>query len=273
VARFERDTAVRREGDRLLATLSPAWEVWGPFGGYVVAVALRAMGAATELRRPASFACSFLSVARFGDVELDVKTLRRGKRSHALRVEMSQGGEPILCAQGWAVADGMDGLVHEHATMPDVLPPDRVPSFAERAPNYDEWYPIWRSVDGKPTVWSEERRPPIWHTWMRLVETPPLDDPFLEAARTAMWMDMMMWNAAVGPHGFPISHLAPSLDLGIVFHGAAPKDEWLLCDSVAPIARDGVVGCTGRLWTPGGALVASGTSTLMCRPNPMAAKG
>jgi acyl-CoA thioesterase len=164
VGHFERDTDVRREGGVLRATLSPDWEVWGPLGGYVAAVALRALGASTDLRRPAIFACTFLSVARFGDVDLHVRTLRRGKRSHALQVDMTQEGSPILSALGWAVSDGMSGLAHAH--------------------------------------------------------------------------------------------------------GAAPHDEWLLCDAHAPVGSDGLLGCTGRVWSPGGALLASGTSTLFCRPNP-----
>ena len=88
MADFAADTAVHRlgvDGDvtRLRAELSPAWEVWGPVGGYVAAIALRALAAGTELPRPASFHCNFLSVARFGAVDLEVATLRRGKRSHA----------------------------------------------------------------------------------------------------------------------------------------------------------------------------------------------
>ena len=70
---FAADTAVEPVAGapgRYRATLSPEWEVWGPLGGYVAATALRAMGAATELPRPASFQCAFLSVGRFEPVEI-----------------------------------------------------------------------------------------------------------------------------------------------------------------------------------------------------------
>jgi hypothetical protein len=111
-------------GGRLRAELSPAWEVWGPVGGYVAAIALRALAAETELPRPASFHCDFLSVAKFGAVDLEVATLRRGKRSHALRVAMTQQQAPILVATAWFVADGMTGLQHESGVAPDLAPPD-----------------------------------------------------------------------------------------------------------------------------------------------------
>jgi acyl-CoA thioesterase len=104
---------------------------------------------------------------------------------------------------------------------------------------------------------------------MRLLETPKLDDPFLEAARTVLWMDLMMWNAATPPHHpGPLTHLAPNLDLAVLFHDAAPEEEWLLCDAHAPRATGGLVGCDGRVWTADGRLLASGTSHLFCRPNP-----
>ncbi len=49
------DTAGRRLGDgRFEATLSRDWEIWGPNGGDVAAVALRAAGAAAGPSRPAA---------------------------------------------------------------------------------------------------------------------------------------------------------------------------------------------------------------------------
>jgi acyl-CoA thioesterase-2 len=273
MADFSLDTAVTGEAGRYRATLSPEWEVWGPLGGYVAALALRAMGAESPLRRPASFSCLFLSVARFGAVELAVTTLRQGKRSRALQVQITQEGTPILSAHGWTIAEGSQGFEHDDAKMPSVPKPEELRSFRDLAETYDEWYPVWRAIDGRPAVWRDEPGPPVWHTWMRLCATPNLEDPFLEAARTLMWMDLMMWNAATPPHQpWPVTHLAPNLDLSVLFHGAAPTEEWLLCDAHAPLARDGLVGCHGRVWTRSGRLLASGTSHLFCRPNPQYAE-
>ena len=270
MADFAVDTAVHRMGPgRYRAELAAAWEVWGPIGGYVAAVALRALAAASELPRPASFHCDFLSVARFGAVDLDVATLRRGKRSHALRVAMQQGDTPILSATAWFVDAGMSGLEHEHVARPEVPQPDALKSFSELADNYADWYPFWRSADGRP-VQGEEPHPPHWHAWMRLPDTQRPLDPVTEAGRMLLWMDMMMWNAADAPHPWPPPYLAPNLDLSASFHDFAPAEEWLLCDAHAPVARDGVIGCHGHLWTPDGRLVASGNATLFCRPNPLA---
>ena len=52
---LEVDTRVERRGDGFVAQLSRDWEVWGPNGGYVASIALRAAGAVSRFRRPASF--------------------------------------------------------------------------------------------------------------------------------------------------------------------------------------------------------------------------
>lgn len=277
MANFATDTALTGSVGRYKARLSPHWEVWGPFGGYVAAIALRAMGMETRLTRPASISCQFLSVARFEEVDVEVTSLRKGKRSEALCVRVTQQGLPILSATGWVVESGMHGLEHDQAVMPAVVGPELLASYADRAPNYAEWYPVWHGgIDGRPTQWSENPGPgeALWRTWMRLSETPALDDPFLDAARSLMWMDLMMWNAALVPHlPWPISHLAPNLDVTAIFHAGAADEEWLLCDSAAPVGRDGLVGCSGRVWSPSGRLIASGNASLFCRPNPLVAGG
>ena len=42
---LQQDTAITRDGERLTALLDPAWNIWGPNGGYVASIALRAAGA------------------------------------------------------------------------------------------------------------------------------------------------------------------------------------------------------------------------------------
>jgi len=268
---FAADTALAGGGGRYRARISPEWKVWGPLGGYVAAIALRAMGAETDLRRPASITCQFLAMADFDEVDVEVGTLRRGRRSHALQVHIRQRGNPILAASGWVVDDALTGLEHDFAAMPAVPPPAALRSYAELSANYSDWFPVWHgSIDGRPVQFELEEKPgdPLWHTWMRVVEPLPEGDPFLDAARSLMWLDLMMWNAASAPHPWPPSHIAPNLDVSAVIHAPAAEHEWLLCDANAPLAREGLIGCAGRVWTPTGRLVASGTSCLFCVPNP-----
>src|SRR5690349_3703099 len=120
VGDLARDTAVTRVGEgRYTATLSQEWEIWGPMGGYIASVALRAAGADSPFARPASYFCHYLGVAQFGEVDVAVTTLRAAKTALAQRVEITQGDRRMHEATVWSVGD-VDGLEHDQSVMPDV---------------------------------------------------------------------------------------------------------------------------------------------------------
>jgi acyl-CoA thioesterase len=99
------DTAVEGGGGQYTAVVSRDWEIWGPNGGYVASLALRAAGADTTIdgARPASITCQFLRPGRFEAVDIEVVSLRRTRRAEAMRVTVSQHGDQLLEAQVWAV--------------------------------------------------------------------------------------------------------------------------------------------------------------------------
>ena len=266
---FAVDTAVTGGQGRYAANLHESWSVWGPFGGYRAAILLRAMAAASPQPRPASFTCTFLATGKPGPVEIAVQTRQAGKRAHALTASMTQDGAPIMDAIAWFVAETMAGFEHDVTTMPPVPPAEALRGYQDLADNYADWYPFWRNVEGRPLRWEEGIGPPVFQVWMRLLQPPP-SDPVIEAARQLMWLDVIMWNAVPPPHGWPPKYLAPSLDLTAQFHRFAAADEWLFCDAAAPFASGGLAACHGRIWSPSGQLLASGTSHLICRPNPEA---
>src|SRR5438128_3645487 len=105
---FTTDTDVKLVADGLYAaTLHPDWEIWGPMGGYVAAVALRAAGAHSRFDRPASLVGHFLGVADFDEVQLTTTTRRAASRAESIAVSMSQRGKPIFDALVWSVAHGV----------------------------------------------------------------------------------------------------------------------------------------------------------------------
>ena len=69
------------------------WEIWGPCGGYVAALALRAAGAESPFARPASFFCHYLSVAAFAPVDL-VVTPAAGRAHRAGPARRHEPGGP-----------------------------------------------------------------------------------------------------------------------------------------------------------------------------------
>jgi len=268
MADFLRDTAVEPDGPgRYRAALSPAWAVWGPNGGYVAAIALRAAMAESRLPRPASFHCHFLAVGDFAPVTLRVASLGGGKRAESLRVDVVQGERALLAATVWMVGDGLTGFEHDVGTPPDVPAPEALRGYQDLADTYADWYPIWRSIEGRPTRWNEEPGAPQWHTWLRFTDT-SIPDRAADALRQLFWLDFPSWNATTAAHRWPHPYLTPNLDLHVQFHRFAPEREWMLADGFVPLATGGLVGCVSRLWTDDGRLVGTSASKHLCRPNP-----
>ena len=265
------DTAVEGGDGRYRARLSRDWEIWGPNGGYVAAVALRAAGAATTLRRPASFVGHFLGVADFDVVEIEVTSLRAVKRAESLRVSLTQQGKPIFDAMVWAVGD-VDGLEHDAARMPDVPPPAALQSTEELIPPQDmaQRHRFWINMEVRPVAWVPwaERVPgaPAVQEWFRFRPRASCDEPFADAARSLLLIDTMGWPAACYAHPRNAGWIAPSLDVTAQFHRLVPTSEWLLVDATAPVATDGMIGGQVRIWATDGRLVASGGGQLLCRP-------
>ena len=271
---FAIDTAIDGRDGHYTARLSRDWEIWGPNGGYIAAIALRAAGAASGLQRPATFTCHFLSVAEFDVVDLTVVTLRAAKRAASVRVSMTQASRPILEALGWIVDDGLRGLEHDDTEMPSAAPPEALKSTDELIPEADkaQRHRFWANFEVRPLAWVpwNERTPqrPVWREWYRFRPRATFDDPFVDAARSLLLIDTISWPAACLPHVPQNEYLAPSLDVSVQFHRAAPTSPWLLCEATAPIAQHGLIGGQTRVWSAEGHLLASGVGQLLCRPNP-----
>lgn len=269
------DTRLAGAGGRYTATLSEDWRIWGPNGGYVAAIALRAAGAATRFRRPVSFHCHFLGVGAFAPADVVVEPLRSARTAEALHVSMAQDGRTFLDAQVWT-SDASEGLAHDFAPPPDVAPPDRLRSFEELLAGIEEAGPrhrFWDNLEGRPVDWV---RPADWRPgaprlrcWYRYKPTARFDDPFLEAARALILVDTLSWPAACRAHR-PEDNpwMAPSLDLAARFHRVPPYGEWLLAEATADVAAEGLIGFHNRVWDERGRLVASGGGQLLCRRAP-----
>jgi acyl-CoA thioesterase len=234
----------------------------------VAAIALRAAMAKSRLPRPASFQCHFLSVGDFAPVDLRVRSLGGGKRAESLRVDVVQNERLLVAASVWMVDDGLAGFEHDFGAAPDVARPAGLRGFQDLAgKEYADWYPIWRSIEGRPLRWREPPGRPEWRAWLRFTET-PVPDRQADALRQLFWLDFPGWNATISAHPWPFRFLAPNLDLTVHFHRFAPDAEWTLADGFVPLARDGLVACVARLWGESGELLATGSSKHICRRNP-----
>jgi acyl-CoA thioesterase len=263
---------------RYTGELRPDWAIWGPNGGYVAALALRAAGLATGRARPASIVAHLLGVAAFDDVDVEVTVLRRARFATSARVCLTQGARPILEALVWGIDPGGVALVHDAAPAPDVAPPDQVPSREDRlaALPPDQpgppSVPFFDNLDQRPLDWQDDWPPPgplepraRW--WTRFRPTARFGDLWVDACRLLIPIDTMGWPAASMAHAHidPPQAVAVTVDLSVRFLRPT-GDEWLLVEATSPAAAGGLVTATGRVWDASGALVASGGQTMLCRP-------
>ena len=269
------DSAVRRQGERLVANLSRDWEIWGPNGGYVSAVALRAAGAvAPDDHRPATLTVQYVGVADFGEVEAQVTPVKQGRSAWLLNVALKQKDKVFLQAQVWTT-NKVEGPVTPDARPPRVPQPGALKTFAEHMhAHYGADAPkphgFWTNLESKPLAWKpfeapREAAPATLSEWYSFVGYEP-GDVFLDFARTVILLDTLIWpthhrGLAVAP-----DYIAPSLDLTVWFHQPAGAARWLLVDGVADVAGGGLIHGHSRIWTEDDRPIATGGSNLLYTP-------
>lgn len=171
-------TAVEGGNGRYRARISPDWAIWGPNGGYIASIALRAAGAHGSLARPASIAGHFLSVADFDDVEIEVQTLRASTRAELTSVAVRQVPRP-------------EALTSVHAL--------------REAKALEPLSSFWHNLDPRPTAWlaDDERRPrssPVDVSWYHL-PGPETGDAWLDASRSVVLCEAPIGLAAARSPG------------------------------------------------------------------------
>jgi acyl-CoA thioesterase-2 len=264
---LERATRIDGEDGSYVARLSKDWEIWGPNGGYLAAIALRAAGMVAQIQKPASFYCHFLSSPAFEAVQLDVRVLKQGRRAESFAVEMKQQGKPILHALVKTAADA-PGYSHQHPEAPRVPPPEALKSYADLLPTKQHpAFSFWENVERRPVDQSTTNEPtaPVLREWARYRPRACFEDPFVDAARTLILLDTYGFPAAYRRYR-SWKYLAPNLDTSAWFHHFNPGCEWLLIDNECIVADRGLMGVSGNVWDTGGRLLATGSAQLCCIP-------
>jgi acyl-CoA thioesterase II len=266
---LEHATRVEGHDGRYVAQLSDDWEIWGPNGGYLAAIALRAAGMVAQIAQPASFYCHFLSSPAFAAVQLDVKVLKQGRRAESFAVEMTQEGKPILHALVKTAA-AAPGYSHQHPTAPAVAPPAALKTYEELLPPNRQLptFSFWNNVERRPVDQSASNEPtaPVLREWTRYRPRACFEDPFVDAARALILLDTFGFPAAYQRYR-SWEYLAPNLDTSAWFHHFNPGCEWLLIDHECTVADRGLMAVDGKVWDTEGRLLASGSAQLCCIEN------
>lgn len=270
------DAALTDQGDGTYsADLSRDWEIWGPNGGYMAALALDAAHRATGRPRPANATVHFLSAASFDQPVIVTPTVQRSTRvATSVRVAVTQGDRPVLEAMIWAIDDDLPGLQHDGPPPPagartwnDHLNMDE--RWAATGVERPSTYRFWDNVEQRPPFWIDDwddRRDqdPVYLDWIRFVSVSDAG-PWAEAARQLLLVDLGAWPAATRTH-VQSEYIAPSIDVSCEFHHLDPNSGWYLLRGESPVAGGGLIASHQEVWDDQGRLLASGISHLLCRP-------
>lgn len=252
------------------------------YGGQVAAQSLVAAVRTVEGRVVHSLHSYFL---RPGDPKIpilyEVDRIRDGHSFTTRRVVAIQNGEAIFnMAASFQLEEA--GLEHQ-VPMPDVPPPESVPSNDERLREAMRTtdHPIlrWLAKLDRPIVIHDldpidPTRPEVrtgpHRVWFKTEGALP-DDPVLHRCVLAYASDMTLLGASLAQHGltwFDPKLQVASLDHAIWFHRAFRADEWLLYSTESE-STSGSRGLNfGRIFTRDGRLVASVVQENLMRQRP-----
>ncbi|HUE60888.1 MAG TPA: thioesterase family protein, partial [Acidimicrobiales bacterium] len=130
---FEEDTSVRLDGGVWKASLDPGWNVGNnPNGGYLLAVAVRAMLAEAGRPDPLTVTAHYLSPPAPGEVEIRTEVFKPGKSVVNVMAEVLQGGrERVRVLGGFGDLAERRGPSRISARPPDIPPPDECVSLRD----------------------------------------------------------------------------------------------------------------------------------------------
>lgn len=250
---------------RYRADIPDSWNILYTFGGVTMATAVRA--AREALSQPSfdllSATCTFLAPVSAGPASIDVRTLRKGKGSEQMSVDLRSGDSeesnlhvsvtfgPKRASDTRFVDPARPIVKNPDDTHPPLPPPD----YPMLKLPYHQCVQIKSCGDRMPWDTSWEGDKARWVGWFRFVNTPRLADGTLDQIAYIPPCDMIgpALLQARGPKAPPT--MVVSLEISVHFLEKTTS-EWLLQDTQCYHAGDGYASGMVHLWDEQGTLVA-----------------
>lgn len=269
------DTRVTADAERPMrmhATLSPAWNILYAFGGVTMAAAVNA--ARSCLSQPGfellTATGTFLSPVQAGALVMDVRTLRKGKGSEQLTVELREARHksPALHVVTSFGPRREGDTALQIIPFPDVPLPDAIPAHVPKDGSAMMMLPYYHSVETRvppsrsPELDIEQAR---WRGWLRFKNTPRLADGTLDPLAYVPACDMIGPALRVARGRSAAPTMVISLEISLHFY-ARTASEWLLQDAQIFQAADGYVSGVVHLWDQDKRLVGHALQRALLRP-------
>jgi len=260
--RFARDTAVRRDGDRWLASIVPGWDVLGNAnGGYMMAILGRAAIATSERTDVITLSAEFHSPGRAGEVVVETSELRSGRQFTATRLALRSSDKLVMSATvqtgELATFEGPTRVLGARSEIPPpheciaVEPTDTFP------PPFSGQVEVRAHPADIPMI-SDDPTELMIRGWFRLRDDEPMDSLAAVLACDSSAPTIFNSKLDVG--------WTPTVQMTINVRRRPPTD-WLFMDTRSRFVTDGMIETDCELWTPDGELIAQ-SRQLALVPNP-----
>jgi acyl-CoA thioesterase-2 len=250
------------------------------YGGLVLGQSLAAAASTVDPTRPIHSLHGYFLLAGDPEREIiyDAERIRDGGSFTTRRVRAIQHGRAIFSMSA-SFHKAEDGYDHQ-STMPDVPPPESLPSAKELMSgvmaNLPEnmrayWrreHPIDVRIVDASRYASRKPQTPAQAIWLRANGRLP-DSPHLHQAVLAYASDFTLLDTALIAHGkvlFDSDIQLASLDHAMWFHRPFRADDWLLYVQDSPSASGARGYCRGAIYDRHGHLVASTVQEGLMRP-------
>ena len=250
---FAAASAVTPLGDgRYAGDVQPGWDIAGNTdGGYLLAIAARAVTDATAKPDPVTITAHYLAPGRAGAVTVDVDVARSGKR-HATGAFRLASADALHLVGVCTTTDlgATSGPVLVDAAPPDLPPPDDCPLSVPAdpfPPPFVGQVEMRLHPDDIPFRSGDTSGNARMRGWFRLRDGEPLDTLALVLAVDSFPPTSFNVNLPVG--------WTPTIELTAhLRHRPAPG--WLACAFTTRNISGGYLETDGELWDSAGTLVA-----------------
>jgi acyl-CoA thioesterase len=235
--------------------LAEGWDIFGSTnGGYLMAVATRAMESEAEGRTLISASGTYLNRATAGPVDIDVAIAKRGRSLSTLRATVSREGRDfVLVTAEFAVigpSSRQDALL---LGAPPVLPPidECLPmepaADAPLPPPFSGKVDVRIHPDDAVLLAGGQPDKPLMRGWFRLRDGEDLDAHAVVLASDAFPPAIFNSELALG--------WTPTVQLAVQVRNPIPTG-WLACNFATRFVTDGMFEEDGEIWDEEGNLVA-----------------
>jgi acyl-CoA thioesterase len=253
MSKFDRDTSVSEVDPGVFEghVNRDWWIVFGPNGGFLAAMLVKAMGAAVDdhTRMARSLTIHYTAAPTEGPVRVSTTVERAGRSLTTVSARMEQGTRLIALAIGAFSSARTPALEFSDAPAPSVPQPEEVAPFQPQRdlPPFTREWELRPAIGIEPFTGSDGAS--LTGGWIK-----PLDEHPIDAALVAQVTDA--WFPAVFLR-LTAPNAVPTIDLTVHFRADLPLPaDYVLVAFESRLSRGGFIEEDGRIWSRDGQLIA-----------------